>query len=222
MKAARDTAFPRGLAEKPGRRAALLPNGVKHVYKPGSKWGDFAVFGAVRGAIFCIGLCAVPAFACDWEADVWHHVCAESPLYSAALQDRPSAAIVQADGHFVHFILGDADQGALVTASLPAHPAEASLGSSLVMTDGSILSRTVTGDQLWAEMSEDGTAILYSFRVAPADVDLFRAGSQWTITAGAHETEVSLRGSNAAIAQAIEYRDRQASAATRPDAPQVD
>lgn len=180
------------------------------------------MFGAVRGAILCIGLCADPAFACDWEADIWHHVCPESPLYSDALQDRPSAAIVQNDGHFVHFILGDADQGALVTVSLPVHPTGKTLSSALVMSDGSILSRKVTGDQLWTEVSGDGASILYSFRVAPADVDLFRSGIAWNITAGAHGTKVSLRGSNVAISEALAHRDRQAKASISPRVPSVD
>lgn len=143
----------------------------------------------------------------EWTRDVWHYVTQASPFYTEERSSLHSAGVIQADGRFALLVLGTPDQGALVSVNLPGDTAQTALTSDLVLTSGGVLSRSVTHEQLVANVTLDGASHTYSFRIAPADVETFMAARHWRITAGDTRVTLTLKGSRRAISKAIAARD---------------
>lgn len=149
---------------------------------------------------------AVAAWAEDWERDRWHHVTETSPFYVADRADLHGAAILQDNGRFALMVLGQPEDGALVSVNLAMTESVGELTSTLVMPDGNILVRDVHGAQLVVEPAEDGGSVTYSFGIAPDDVEQFMSAELWRIKAGETLATIPLDGSRDAISAAIEAR----------------
>lgn len=150
---------------------------------------------------------AVPA---AWRQDVWYHVTPGTPLFSSDPQSRHSAAVLQSDGAFAHFVLGTPEQGALVSVGLPGQRPSDTLTSDLIMPAGNVLSRKVTGAQLVATPETEADQIIYSFRIAPADIELFMAAARWRLKTGDTQSVLTLKGSRKAISAALDARSKRA------------
>ena len=151
---------------------------------------------------------ATPSLAETWREDVWHFVCQDSPFFTPDRLDRHSAGVLTSEGGFALMVLGDIDQGALVSINIPGETIQPEVTSTLEMPAGTVFSRTVSGDQLWAVLTIDRLSVTYTFRVDPADIEFFQAGKQWRVTAGEAVSTVPLKGSRKAINAAIQARDR--------------
>ena len=153
--------------------------------------------------------CAAVAFAQQPPPpDKWHYVTLDSPFHTSERAQLHSAGIIQSDGRIALMVLGSEDQGALVSVNLPGTEMEPQLTSTLVMSNGTVLARTVKGDQLVATTAPDSSSVTYSFRVAPGDLESFMAARTWRISAGQNEAIISLLGSRSAISTALEARDQ--------------
>lgn len=152
-------------------------------------------------------LLASGAQADGWRENIWHFVCPNSPFFAKDRQDRHSAGVLTSDGSFALMVLGEPDQGALVSINVLGETIQPIVTSTLEMPTGNILSRTVSGDQLWAVQTPDKASVTYTFRVDPADIEFFQGGRQWRVSAGNSVSTVSLKGSRLAINAALAARD---------------
>ncbi|THH36195.1 hypothetical protein E4Z66_14190 [Aliishimia ponticola] len=148
-----------------------------------------------------------PTFAEGWVRDVWHIVSDDSPFFAPDRPDQNAAALLQSDGRFALLVLGTDAQGALVSVNLPGTTAAERLTSTLVIANGTVLTREISGDQLLAQPIPDGETVTYSFRIAPGDLESFMAASEWRLNAGGTVTTLTLDGSRKAVSAAIEARD---------------
>jgi hypothetical protein len=153
------------------------------------------------------------AAAQGWERDRWHHVTEDSPFFAEGRPGHPGAAILQSDGRFAQIVLGDADEGALVSINMPVSDIASSLTSTLVMPDGNILVREVPQEDLVAVRAPDGESVTYSFGIASEDVDRFMTAQLWRVQAGDTLSTISLTGSLDAISAASAARKDAAGAA---------
>lgn len=178
-------------------------------------WGGQQIFRFTwTAASFCGALCLTgPSLACEWQPNVWHHICTDSPFFERDLETLPGAALLQEDGRFARLVLGSDAQGALVSVNLPGTTAAENLTSTLVMPAGNIMTRTVSGEQLDAVVGPEPETITYSFRVDPADITLFQDALRWRVAANGNVTTLTLKGSRIAIDAALQARSWRASAA---------
>lgn len=151
-------------------------------------------------------LWATMSAAQDWERDRWHHVTETSPFWTEGRAYLHGAAILQEDGRFALMVLGNEEDGALVSVNLPMSDIASDLTSTLVMPDGSILVRRAEDSQFIAERDADGQSVTYSFGIAPADIEQFMAAQMWRVQAGETLTTISLVGSRDAITAALAAR----------------
>jgi len=146
------------------------------------------------------------ASAQDLELDVWHHITTDSPFYAENLAGLQGAAILQADGRFAMLVLGAPGEGALVSVTMQMAEPASQLTSTLVTPAGGIFVRTVDETQFLADIAPDGTAVTYSFGIAPDDVDQFMSAELWRVQAGDRLATITLNGSHDAITEAIRAR----------------
>lgn len=148
------------------------------------------------------------AAAADWTRDVWHHVGPDSPFNDPDRPERHAAGLVQQDGRIAVIELGTPEQGALVSVSLPGPQISERLNSILEMPAGYALSRRVSGTQLVAAKAADSDEVSYTFRIDPADIELFMAARYWRLRLGEDETvTLTLKGSRKALSAALAARD---------------
>jgi hypothetical protein len=160
----------------------------------------------------CLSVCAglwvtTAALAQEWRHDVWHRVTADSPFFSPDRRDYPSAGVLQGDGQFLLLVLGEANEGALVSVVLPGSEPQAELSSTIVLTSGNALTRTIAGAELLAVADPETGSVTYSFRIPPQDLETVMAGRSWQFAAGREQVDITLDGSRKAISEAIADRD---------------
>ncbi len=143
----------------------------------------------------------------DWRRDIWHYVIENTPFFTEERRTLHSAGVLQSNGRFALLLLGTADQGALVSVNVPGNAPAEVLVSDLVMPSGNVLSRKVTQDQLLAMEVPGSQSYTYSFRIAPADLELFMGALRWRVVAGENSVDLTLKGSRKAISEAINHRD---------------
>ncbi|MEP4198453.1 MAG: hypothetical protein ABJL99_22770 [Aliishimia sp.] len=135
--------------------------------------------------------------------DIWHQVTYSSPFFSQGTATLRIAGVIQSDGYFARIILGGRDQGAYVTVNLPGTAPVSTLRSDLVFSNGGIMSRIITGDDLEAQIMTSSESVTYSFSIAREDIRGFRSASTWTLTQGEdRKTRITLKGSSKAIQRA--------------------
>ncbi len=160
-----------------------------------------------RWSVLAFGIWGSTVMAQEWELGRWHQVAETSPFHTEDGTFSYSAGILQENGRFALMVLGDPDEGALVSVNMPMSEIATKITSTLVMPSGAILVREAQGSQLVAERTPDGESVTYSFGIAPGDIEQFMAALSWRVKADGVQTTISLAGSRDAISAAIEARE---------------